>query len=92
MFAMDGDKDSQAGQSQPNRPHPPSTLPVPPGLKAKPVIPAAQPFNMFANQQVSLMERHGRNAVTAYQQMPSMALLLELVQIDRGHAWLTLCS
>jgi len=62
MFAMDGDHDSQADQSQPNRPHPPSTLPGPPSLKAKPVIPAVQPFNMFANQQVSLMHRQGRNA------------------------------
>ncbi|DBB10595.1 TPA: hypothetical protein ACH3X3_007108 [Trebouxia sp. C0006] len=51
MFAMDGDHDSQADQPQPNRSQPPSTLPAPPGLKAKPVIPSVQPFNMFANQQ-----------------------------------------
>ncbi|DBA81599.1 hypothetical protein WJX77_011258 [Trebouxia sp. C0004] len=51
MFAMDGDQDSQAGQLQPNRPYPPSTLPGPPSLKANPVIPAVQPFNMFADQQ-----------------------------------------
>ncbi len=50
MFPMDSDHD---GASQGTSPPAPVSLPLPPGLKAQPVIPPVQPFNMFANQQVS---------------------------------------
>ena len=52
LLTMDG-----ATASAPSSPRPlvgfPPGLPMPPGLKAKPVIPFVQPFNMFEHQQVS---------------------------------------
>ena len=60
MFAMDADHDTQVGDSHPDSCRPPVTINMPPGLKAKPVVPPVQPFNMFASQQVGLLEERGK--------------------------------
>ena len=52
MFEMDGDQDNQSS-AQDTSTLAAGGLAPPPGLGASPVVPAAQPFNMFANQQVS---------------------------------------
>ena len=47
MFDMDTEHDNAASNG------PPAAIRLPPGLNIKPAVPAVQPFNMFAQQQVS---------------------------------------
>lgn len=47
MFDMDTEHGDAAASS------PPAPIRLPPGLNIKPAVPAVQPFNMFAQQQVS---------------------------------------
>ena len=47
IFDMDTEHDNAASNSSP------APIRLPPGLNIKPAVPAVQPFNMFAQQQVS---------------------------------------
>ena len=47
IFDMETEHDGHAASRQP-----PASIRLPPGLNVKPNVPVAQPFNMFAHQQV----------------------------------------